>query len=565
MKAFKYFINFVIKIPTKISLKSLILIIINGLVFLVVITLSITFYNQFSKELKDRILLQLNSIKTLKQNQVEKLIQSEWNNFINSSNNSNDSLSIKVPNNLQSGIYDFTKYNENNQLTIALVDKNNNKVKYIPYKKITSILLERTGMGDTGESYLVGEDYRMRSQSRFLKDSLPYNIVVKTNGVKNALTGNNGKGLYKDYRGIDVYGVYGPINIPNLNLVILSEIDKDEVEAPIKDLQKRLFLLMFLIIFIAVLLSLFLTKIIANPILNMKHSLKEMVDGNYSRINNYSKNSNEIKEMFIALDDLKKSLQGAVTFSKEIGEMNLSSNYTPKSNNDSLGKSLIKMRDKLIEFRNNENKHRLNTKRQLVDGLENERRRLARELHDGLGPLLTSLKFYIDNNIKSEDQRSEMKTIIDNTISEIRLMSNALMPTSIDDFGVGTAILNFIESIKSTTNINISFEDITRGAESNITKNQQINIFRITQELINNTLKHAKAKNIKITLSEFEDFISLFYFDDGQGFNIKTVALGSGITNIKERVEICKGEIKIHSKPNNTTFEIELPIDNEDY
>ena len=133
-----------------------------------------------------------------------------------------------------------------------------------------NILLERTGMGETGESYLVGEDFKMRSQSRFFKDSIPYSIVVKTKGVSNALLGNFGTGLYKDYRNVDVYGVYGPIVISNLKLAILSEIDKDEVEAPLKRLKKRLLILMVLIMVIVVFISLFLTKIITNPILNMK-------------------------------------------------------------------------------------------------------------------------------------------------------------------------------------------------------------------------------------------------------------------------------------------------------
>jgi signal transduction histidine kinase len=295
----------------------------------------------------------------------------------------------------------------------------------------------------------------------------------------------------------------------------------------------------------------------------MKKSLKIMADGEYNQTNEFIKNSNEMEEMFEALANLKKSLQGAVNFSNEIGKMNLNTDYVPKSQNDLLGKSLIKMRDKLLEFRNNENKNRIETKRLLVDGLEKERRRLSRELHDGIGPLLTSLKFYIENRIDSKDKRLEMIKIVDTTISEIRLMSNALMPTSIDDFGVGAALTNFVENIKKSTNISIEFEDLSNKANSKISKTQEINIFRIGQELINNALKHSNAKNIRMTLSEFDDFISFFYFDDGKGFDVNTVKLGSGIINIKERVEICNGEIEIKSKNGYTTFEIELPINDE--
>lgn len=403
----------------------------------------------------------------------------------------------------------------------------------------------------------------MRSESRFLNATTPSTILVKTKGVIDALSGTTGRVVFKDYRNIEVYSVYSLINISNLKLVILSEIDKSEVKSPLERLKKRLLTLTFIVILFAVVLSLFLTKIITKPIINMKKSLKIMAAGDYIQSNKFIKNPNEIGEMFEALEHLKKSLQGAVNFSNEIGKMNFNTDYILKSQNDLLGKSLIKMRDKLREFRNNENINRLNTKRLLVDGLENERRRLSRELHDGIGPLLTSLKFYIENNIVSKQKKVDMIKIVDTTITEIRLMSNDLMPSSIDDFGVGATLTNFVNNISKSFKTLIHFEDLSKKENSKISKNQEINIFRIGQELITNALKHSNAQNIIITLSEFDDFISLFYFDDGLGFDINTVKLGSGIINIRERVEICNGKIDINSKKGYTTFEIELPVKNE--
>ena len=416
-------------------------------------------------------------------------------------------------------------------------------------------------MGESGESYLVGKDFRMRSQSRFFPDKIPYTILVKTEGVMNALKGLNGRGVFKDYRGVDVYSVYSLIDISNLKLVILSEIDVSEVTIPLKNIKSRLIGLTLAIFIVAVILSLFLTRIITNPIKNMRKSLRVMADGDYNQSNEFIKNSNEIKEMFDALANLKASLQGAVKFSDAIGKMNLNTDYKPKSSNDLLGKSLIAMRDKLIEFRNNEENSRIIAKRMLVDGLENERRRLSRELHDGIGPYLTSLKHYIENRVENEKKKTEMKRIVDDTISEIRLMSNALMPSSIDDFGIGVTLTNFVESLKKSTAVTIEYEDLTKQDSTNITNHQGINLFRICQELINNSLKHSEAKNIRITLSEFDEFISLFYFDDGIGFDKSSVKLGSGIINIKERVEICNGKIVINSTAGNTTFEIELPVE----
>lgn len=549
------------------NIKTLILIIINSLIALVIALLSFSSYQQFSNVLNDRILLQLNSIKTLKQNQIEHLLKSEWERFETTELNKQniDNTVLKLPDSIKNsnGIYDLTAYNSNKKTTIGFISntEKGRKIKILDYNKIKKILLERTGMGDSGESYLVGSDFRMRSQSRFFTNKIPYTIIVNTKGVTNAFKGLNGRGVFKDYRGIEVFSSYSLIKVGKLKMVILSEIDVDEVTIPLQELKQRLIGLTLAIFLLAVMLSLFLTKFITNPIKNMQKSLRIMAEGDYNQTNEFIKNSKEITEMFDALAYLKASLLGAVKFSDDIGKMNLHSDFKPKSSNDVLGKSLLAMRDKLIEFRNNEENNRILSKRMLVNGMENERRRLSRELHDGIGPYLTSLKHYIENRVKNEDKKAEMKKIVDDTISEIRLMSNALMPASIDDFGIGVTLTNFIENLKKSTTVTIEYEDLTLQENSNISNHQAINLFRISQELINNSLKHSQAKNIRITLSEFDEFISLFYFDDGIGFDINTVKLGSGITNIKERVEICNGTITINAIPGNTTFEIELPIE----
>lgn len=549
------------------SIRTLILIIINSLIAMVIALLSFSSYNEFSNVLDDRVLQQLNSIKTLKKNQIEHLIKSEWDKFESTDlyNQSIDSSVLVLPDSLinSTGIYDFTAYHLDKKTTIGFVSnsKKGKKIKILDYNKIKKILFERTGMGNSGESYLVGKDFRLRSQSRFYPDKIPFTLTVKKENVANAFKGINGNGVFTDYRGVDVYSVSGLIEIPNLNMVILSEIDVDEVTIPLKKLKERLVGLTLAIFLLAVIISLFLTRIITNPIKNMQKSLRIMAEGDYNQTNEFIKNSDEIAEMFAALANLKVSLQGAVKFANDIGVMNLNTDYQLKSSNDLLGKSLLAMRDKLIEFRNNEENARILSKRMLVNSLENERRRLSRELHDGVGPYLTSLKHYIENKVENQLKKSEMKKIVDDTIAEIRLMSNALMPSSIDDFGVGVTLTNFIESLKKSTTVIIEYEDLTLQDNSKITNHQAINLFRISQELINNSLKHSNANNIRITLSEFDEFISLFYFDDGIGFNLRTVKLGSGIINIKERVEICNGIITINAVSGKTTFEIELPVE----
>jgi two-component system NarL family sensor kinase len=545
------------------SVKKWFLLIINSLVVLVVIILSLIFYFEFSKVLDKRILFHLSSIKTLKKIQVENLIQKEWKTFNYSNDSFIDRSEIVLPKNnyLHAGIYDLTHLHPTKNTSISLIRIRNNhrELKVIPYQKINKILLERTGMGSSGESYVVGNDYRLRSQSRFSPQTTPYKIKAKTEGVLDGLNQKEGDGIFFDYRKIDVYSAYSSLKIDHLHWVILSEIDVNEVTIPLKEMRLKLLFLTLLIITLSSILSLFLTKIITNPIKKIQESLQIMAKGNYNKKLILKKSPNEIMEMFHALENLRIAIDGAVNFSVDIGKINLATSYQPKSENDLLGKSLIKMRGKLEAYRTAENKINLTNKRLLVTNLENERRRLARDLHDGVGPLLTTIKLYIQNKIDSGEHKESLKEMIDTTINEIRQMTNVLMPTSLDKFGIGATLHSYIENIQKSIEASIRFEDLTKEEVYLISKEQEINIFRIVQELINNSIKHSKATKIRISLTEFDNFLSLYYFDNGTGFDLNKVNLGSGIKNIKERVEIFDGTLQIEST-GKTIFEIEMPI-----
>ena len=137
------------------SIRTLILIIINSLIAFVIVVLAFSSYKEFSNVLNDRILQQLNSIKTL----------------------------VKLPDSIKktNGIHDFTPYQVNKKTTIGFVlnTKRGTKIKILDYNKIKKILFERTGMGNSGESYLVGEDCRLRSQSRFYPSTIPYTLKCR--------------------------------------------------------------------------------------------------------------------------------------------------------------------------------------------------------------------------------------------------------------------------------------------------------------------------------------------------------------------------------------------------
>ncbi|AEL27901.1 sensor histidine kinase [Cyclobacterium marinum] len=566
------------------SLRSWIILLINSLVFLVVVTLSIFSYKEFKNALDERVLLQLSSIKKLKRIQLEAFLQAEMDEFKKQlSQGSADSISNPysliaeevdiqclqdklnlIPNG--ESFFDITSCARRGVVKLAMIKKEGNKIQQIQCinsDAIQEILMERTGMGESGETYLVGRDFRMRSLSRFMPDTPPGQIKASTLGAKHALQGINGFGIIDDYRGISVYSSYHKLDIANLDWAILSEIDVKEVTAPLLIMRNKLFLISFLVLLFALTFSFLITVVLSKPLLKMRLFLNFMTRGNYDFNIENDYQTKEIKEMFVALKKLQKSIREAIYFSAEIGNMNMKAKYELSGEGDVLGKSLMVMQKKLMEYENAEKISRLMAKKSLIEGQENERKRLSKDLHDGVGPLLTSLKLMVQTSELSSCDKKKINTVVDGTIDEIRRMTYNLMPSVLVDFGVGRALASFIERMKKSSGIEIVYDDATKGRAGRLSMDLDICIFRVSQELINNTLKHAHAKKITISLTEFNDKISLYYLDDGKGFDPKTIKYGAGLRNIRERVEIFNGYLSISSDHNGTEVEVEIPLKDE--
>jgi signal transduction histidine kinase len=546
--------------------------VLTSLVVLVGGLISIFFYNEFSKSLDERVLLQLTSIQNLKGIQINRYIKEEWSSF----NLNKEKFILTDQEQLKeifdkdcienrcntTGIYDITECHIEKQTHIAFFIKNDSLafLKIINGDEIKKILMERTGMGQSGETYLVAEDHRLRSESRFFPDSIPFFISTNSSGVNQALNNNSGSGIIKDYRNVEVYSSYALLDNIDLNWVILSEIDVEEGTMPLKRMQKHLFVIFSSVIMIAVLLSFILSKIMSRPLLRVRDQLNIMSHGNYLSSLDIGLAPQEVYEMMHALENLKKSILGAIDFSENLGEMNLHSSYEITGDEDVLGKSLLKMQEKLLEFQMIESSRRKNAQRMLLKGQEDERERLSRELHDGIGPLLTGLRFLFQTDKYPKKSRERAIQLIDKTIDEVRRITYALMPPAIKDFGVGKALISFTQLIQQATNIDLKYNDSTLEDNSKISNDLGVNIFRVVQELINNTIKHAEASSIRISLTEFENHCSLYYFDNGKGFDPESDAKGAGINNIKERLQAFNGRIVIRSSEEGTTVEIEIPI-----
>jgi len=204
-----------------------------------------------------------------------------------------------------------------------------------------------------------------------------------------------------------------------------------------------------------------------------------------------------------------------------------------------------------------------------LKGQDDERTRLARDLHDGLGGMLSGIKLSFMNlketlGKKKEDIQRFDRSIdmLDGSVTELRRVAHNLMPETLLKFGLDTAIRDYCERISDSGTLNVSYQSINL---KNIDADQtaQITIYRIVQELVNNIIKHASATNVNVQLANHHDHFTICVEDDGIGFDIKKVnnAQGIGWRNIQNRVAFLKGNIDIQSEEKSgTTINIELNI-----
>jgi PAS domain S-box-containing protein len=193
----------------------------------------------------------------------------------------------------------------------------------------------------------------------------------------------------------------------------------------------------------------------------------------------------------------------------------------------------------------------------IIQTEEKERGRIARDIHDGLGPLLSSLKLYVKvmhtstDSARKEQVYKTANDIIDDAIMQIKEITNNLSPHVLIDFGLASAIQAFCKKITLAKTIDIKFE--SNVFEQRLNPNVEVVIFRVVKELVNNTIKHALASMIEIFLLRTEKTLSLIYSDNGVGFEINKIlddkTSGMGLSNIINRIHSVNGKLKIESQP----------------
>ena len=197
----------------------------------------------------------------------------------------------------------------------------------------------------------------------------------------------------------------------------------------------------------------------------------------------------------------------------------------------------------------------------LLDGENAERTRLARDLHDGLGGMLSVIKLHLDG-IKSAsglaaadvERLGKARQMLNELTEELRHVAHNMMPDSLSRYGIKTSLEDFCRSIPMA---NFQFF----GENPRLDNRLEVLIYRCAYELINNAMKHAEASRINVQLTVDERLVSLSVQDDGKGFDPKTMTCGAGFTNMRNRIAAYNGKINVYSAPGNGTeviIEIEI-------
>ncbi|MHC1775394.1 MAG: tetratricopeptide repeat protein [Lentimicrobium sp.] len=205
--------------------------------------------------------------------------------------------------------------------------------------------------------------------------------------------------------------------------------------------------------------------------------------------------------------------------------------------------------------------------RSLLQGEESERSRMARDLHDGLGGLLSGVKINLstmkgNSIITSENAEAFDHAIrlLDTSIGELRRVAHNLMPETLNHYGLKTALNDFVSEIGNTLTTTLNFGFF--GEDIRYNKQLELTVYRIAQELVNNALKHAEASAIDLQLIASADRVCIQVVDNGRGFIPGEAGNpGKGLVSIRERVQAFNGRFELESKPGDgTDISIEFPV-----
>lgn len=205
---------------------------------------------------------------------------------------------------------------------------------------------------------------------------------------------------------------------------------------------------------------------------------------------------------------------------------------------------------------------------------EEERQRIAADLHDDAGPLLATARLYLNENLVNQDKGTQLQSIfqarqiLDDTIQLIRNISHSLMPPTLKNFGLESAINDMAQKISGSGTINASsrFHDY----KERLKQEKELVVYRIVQELINNILKHSNSSFIHLTQNSHGDNFILRIHHDGRGIvqadfeKLNKSSIGLGLKNISSRLKVIGGNINFEKDASQTYYKVTIEIPKDD-
>ncbi len=210
----------------------------------------------------------------------------------------------------------------------------------------------------------------------------------------------------------------------------------------------------------------------------------------------------------------------------------------------------------------NEEAHRLELLQATIESQEVERDRIGRELHDGVGVMLSTTRLYLQHWNEEDDAGKEtigkkVDQLLEDTIDSVRRVSADLRPVILENLGLAEAVADLTNNIEQTGVLKIQFD---ASYELRLPQKDELNIYRVIQELLTNTLRHAEATEVRLLVDSQPGHFGLSYRDNGKGLPSDTARKGLGLKNMENRINALNGQLTIASPPEGgilITIEIE--------
>lgn len=202
----------------------------------------------------------------------------------------------------------------------------------------------------------------------------------------------------------------------------------------------------------------------------------------------------------------------------------------------------------------------------MIEGQESERKRIAQDLHDGLGAMLSTIKMHFSNiqnemaKIESLQSTNTTATLIERANTELRKVAHEMMPGSLIKLGLKEAVKELCTQL--TVPGTLQFQFTSHGFESRLSETKEVMLYRAIQELMNNAIKHSDASEVIVQLMAVDNSLQVTIEDNGKGFDMETAKKGLGLKGIQSRVDYLKGQLHMESTAAvGSTFTIEIELD----